>query len=68
MKEIEKVLKKLGYKKTRKDFFGNQMFEKGNTIFYIGKITFKKHKTETFKQVSDRMFTQSLASNPQTSR
>lgn len=56
MKEIEKTIKKLGYKKTGKDACGSQMFEKGMTIIYLNKITFKAQKKETFKEISARMY------------
>lgn len=54
--QISELLKKLGYKKTGKSFSEEDMWERKNTIIYISKITFKKTKSETFKQVSDRMF------------
>lgn len=56
MKIIEKTIKKLGYKKTGKDFFGAQMFEKGNKVIYLKITTFKKQKKTTFEQESDRIF------------
>lgn len=56
MKTIYKAITDLGFKKIGKDVFGQQMFEKNNTIIYIHKMTFKPQKELTFKQRAKMMY------------
>lgn len=54
--EIKKILKKNGYVYTCKNIIGNEVYEKGNKIVFIGFNTFKKEKSETFEEMTKRMY------------
>jgi hypothetical protein len=60
MKDIRKLLIGKGYRviKKSKDIL---IFEKGESLVKIDFYTVKHHKSETFKEASDRMFKQTMA-------
>ena len=56
MKEIKQFIQKQGYQYIGKSAMGLDMFEKGQSIIYIQKCTFKRQKKETFKQRTNKMY------------
>lgn len=55
MKEIKEFIQKQGWKYVGKSATEQDMFEKGNSVIYISKITFPKQKEETFEEITAKM-------------
>ena len=56
MREIKELIKSKGYKYTGKSVLGEDMFEKGNSVIYIKKMTFKKEKELSFEEMTKTMY------------